>query len=84
MEICKSHKECFEKVCGLCDDYEPLSSDAVLCEVDRNSATCVVSWCGNKCDLYQRDMTEKVAYIVIQSLESNGHCQYRKSAVYVI
>jgi len=32
MEICKSHKECFEKVCSLCEDYEPLSSHAVLCE----------------------------------------------------
>jgi hypothetical protein len=62
---------------------EPLSSHAVLCDVDRNSATCVVSWCGNKCDLYQKDMSSKVSYIVIQSLESNGHCPYRKGAVYV-
>ena len=33
MEICKSHKECFEKVCSLCEDYEPLSSHAVLADV---------------------------------------------------
>lgn len=41
MEICKSHKECFEKICSLCEDYKPLSSDAVLAEVraiiDNNS-----------------------------------------------
>ena len=30
MEICKSHKECFTKICSLCEDYEPLSSHAVL------------------------------------------------------
>jgi hypothetical protein len=35
MEICKSHKECFEKVCSLCEDYEPLSSHAVLYDVDK-------------------------------------------------
>ena len=32
MELCKSHKECFEKICSLCEDYEPLSSHAVLGE----------------------------------------------------
>jgi len=30
MEICKSHMECFTKICSLCKDYEPLSSYAVL------------------------------------------------------
>lgn len=33
MEICKSHKECFEKVCSLCEDYESISSYAMLDEV---------------------------------------------------
>lgn len=70
--------------CGFYGEEEPLSSHTVLCDVYRNATTCVVNWCGNKCDLYQKDMSGKMTYIVIQSLESNGHCPYRKSAVYVI
>ena len=33
MKLCKTHKECFEKICILCEDYAPLSSHAVLAEV---------------------------------------------------
>jgi len=48
--------------------------------------TCTVSWCGNKCYLYGLPIQyDKVTqWIVIDSLEVNGHCPYRPTVSYVV
>ena len=43
MGICKKHKECFEKICSLCGDYEPLAShdyEIMRADRDRWKARC--------------------------------------------
>lgn len=72
MDICKSHKKCFMKICSLCEDYEPLSSDAVLAEVRalraRNEKlTDIINWMSNG---YGIDVMENEYDIEMAELKS--------------
>jgi hypothetical protein len=53
--------------------------------VDSIQKTCTVSWCGNKCHLYNAPITYDITtqWIVINSLREDGHCSYRPTITYI-